>query len=251
MEVNDLDYIRVNKLITTSIYKQIASSIADAIDSGLLKYNDKLPTEKEICDSFSISNTAVKMAYEKLIQEGKIKRVKGKGTFVTNRKVYRTDLHSYYEAVVDDGPNGKYHSEVLLLGRILKDYSVYRAMRLDVGEKCFYLMAVTKRGNNPVLLRKIYLPEKYFPDFRDKHINYDRVYEFIEKGYGYKVKHMHSTFSTINAKSDEALLLNIQKDDALYYVRTFIIDDKDRIIGYVCNYFPGEFTEFEVTVHAI
>jgi len=73
-----MNYIVVNKLITKSIYKQIADSITESIESGILSYNDRLPTEKEICKMFSISQTAVKMAYEKLINEGKIIRVKGK-----------------------------------------------------------------------------------------------------------------------------------------------------------------------------
>lgn len=246
-----MKYIKINKLITKSIYKQIATSISKAIDSGLLKYNDKLPTEKEICESFSISNTAVKMAYEKLILEGKIKRIKGKGTYVTNRLTYKTKLLSYYQAdVLESDSHKKYINDIILIGRTLKEYSAYRALKLELGENCYHMMIVTRLENNPVLLQKLYLPDKYFPNFKKNYANYDKLYTFIEKENGYKIKHFHSTFSTINAKSEEALLLNIKTDDAIYYVRTIIMDEFDKAIGYICSYFPGEFSEFEVIAYA-
>ena len=58
-------YLFVNKKLKTPHSKSL-SAITKAIDEGVLSYNDKLPTEKEICKTFSISPTA-KMAYEDLI----------------------------------------------------------------------------------------------------------------------------------------------------------------------------------------
>ena len=71
-----MDYIFVNKILKTPIYKQIATSITIAIEKGELLFNDKLPTEKEVCHTFTISPTGVKMAYDQLINEGRIKRIK-------------------------------------------------------------------------------------------------------------------------------------------------------------------------------
>lgn len=246
-----MDYIHINKLVTTSIYKQIASSITKAIEEGILKYNDKLPTEKEICESFSISNTAVKMAYEKLIEEGKIKRIKGKGTYVTNRKTYSTELHSFYELdVIDFDDFNKYKREIILFERLLDDFSAYKAMNLTSGDRCYQIMYVVKKDQNPIFLQKVYLPKKYYRDFRKKFNKFDKLYEFIENEYKYEIKHLSSTYNAINASSAEALLLNINPDDAIYFVRTKIIDVFNQVVGYVCSYYPGDFTEFEVTVHA-
>ncbi|MCK4552181.1 MAG: GntR family transcriptional regulator [Tenericutes bacterium] len=247
-----MEYIHINKLITTSIYKQIASSITEAIVSGLLKYNDKLPTEKEICESFGISNTAVKMAYEILITDGMIKRIKGKGTYVTNREINHTDLHAFLTAYnagenISDG----YTKDIILFDRIRKDHGIYRDMKLDTGEKCYLIITLVKSYQNPVLLQKVYLPDKYFPKFNKKYDEFNKLYEFIENVCDYKIKHLHSTFRAINASSAEALLLNVKTSDALSFVRTQIVNESDDIIGYVCSYFPGDFTEFEVIADAI
>jgi GntR family transcriptional regulator len=248
-----LDYIKINKLITTSIYKQIASGISKAIDSGLLKYGDKLPTEREICQTFSVSHTVVKMAYEKLIVEGKITRIKGKGTYVTNRSRFRTKLHSFYEVdIKHNGLKREYNTEVVLFERIYKDYSAYRAMKLENGEKCYKIVTLTKLDQNPIVLQKIYLPAKFYPKFMDRYKTFDKLYDFIEDDCcDKKINNLHSIFSAINASASDALLLNLNTDEAISFIRTKIEDEKDEIIGYVCSYFPGELSEFEVIVHAV
>jgi len=247
-----MEYIHIDKLITTSIYKQIASSITDAINIGLLVYNDKLPTEKEICEVFGISNTAVKMAYEKLISEGKIKRIKGKGTYVTNRLTYRTDMHAFYGfSIINRKIDYIYSKDIILFEKEKKDFSVLRALKLNDDEFCYKMISLVKAKQNPILLQKTYLPEKYFPDFIKKYSKIDKIYDFIEKESNYKIKHLHNTFTAVNASSSDALLLNINIDDAISFVRTLIVNNDDRVIGYLCSYFPGDFTEFEVIVDAI
>lgn len=248
-----MDYIKINKLVTTSIYKQIASGITDAIDSGLLKYGDKLPTEKEICQTFLISHTVVKMAYEKLIGEGKIKRIKGKGTYVTNRGSFRTKLHSFYEVdIKNNDSETKYSTEVVLFDKITKDYSAYRVMKLQNGEKCYKLVTLTKSDQNPIVLQKIYLPVKLYPNFLDCYMNFDKLYDFLESDCcGKEINNLHSIFSAINASASDALLLNLNTDEAISFIRTKVEDKNDEIIAYVCSYFPGDLSEFEVIVHAV
>lgn len=240
-----MNYIVINKLITKSIYKQIADSITDAIESGILKYNDKLPTEKEICEMFSISQTAVKKGYETLINNGLIKRIKGKGTYVTNRDVFKTDLHNYFEVEKDLSID----RSIILKAKSNKEYSIMRVLGLEEKEKYYSLGVIYSKDNTPKLLQKAFLPLKRYKDFEKKLEHFTNVYDLIEES-GYKIKNIHSTFTGYNASSANALLLNIDPDDAVYLLKIKIIDEEDNVIGYLTNYYPGEFTEFEVTVYA-
>mgnify|MGYP000857975976 CR=1 FL=1 len=92
---------------------------------------------------------------------------------------------------------------------------------------------------------------KFYSDFLDVYNEDTNIFEMIENGYGYNIKELVSSFSTINASASDALLLRLKQDDAIYSVRTKIIDVNDVVIGYFCNFYPGAFTEFEVKVHAI
>lgn len=241
-----MNYIVINKLITKSIYKQIADSITEAIESGVLKYNDKLPTEKEICEMFLISQTAVKKGYETLINNGLIKRIKGKGTYVTNRETFKTDLQNYFEVE----KNQTFDRKVILQAKSNKEYNVMKVLDLKENEQYYSLSVVYSKGGDPKLLQRIYLPLKKFENLEENLDNFTNVYDVI-KTYGYKTKNIHSTFSAYNASAANALLLNIEQDAAVYLLKIKIIDSFDQVIGYLVNLYPGEFTEFEVTVHAI
>ncbi len=241
-----MNYIVINKLITKSIYKQIADSISIAIESGVLTYNDKLPTEKEICNMFGISQTAVKMAYESLIQEGLIKRIKGKGTYVTNRKTVYTDLHSFYQLEQALSTTKK----VLLLDRSNKDLNAVRTLGLEPKEKYYQITTLFLDKKNPLLLQRAFVPISFLPNIQDTIDEFTNIYDFLENTYSFTIEYMQSTFSPFNVSASDALLLNIKKDDAVYLVKTKLLDNKEHVIGYINNYYPGDFTEFEVVVHA-
>lgn len=246
-----MDYIHINKLITTSIYKQIASSIKQAIETGRLKFNDKLPTEKEICQTFLISQTAVKMAYEQLINEQLIMRIKGKGTYVTNRPVHFNNMKHFYESELFIEDIAKYEQKIILFDKKSHDYSANRALKIKANDETYLIARVITANGNPVVYQKIYLPKKYYKSFESNYHQMKNLYQFIEDTFHHTIDHLHNTFNAVNATPAEALLLNMKADDAIYYVRSKIIDDKDQVIGYVGHFFPGDFSEFEVIVHAI
>jgi GntR family transcriptional regulator len=245
-----MDYIFLNKTIKISIYKQIASSITKAIEDGRLKYNDKLPTEKEICEVFDISQTAVKMAYHMLIEENKIKRIKGKGTFVTNRDVYFSNFKDIYRFEKEMKTSDLYQVSYLLLDTIEDDYAINRILKLENNTRCHIIHRVIKKNNNPIVSQKIYLPETYFPKLLKTDFQTIGLFDLIENTYHHPIKSLHNTFSPIKASSAEAQILNILPNEAVYWIRTQIVDQTSKIIGYIVNYFAGEFSEFEVTVHA-
>ncbi len=54
----------------------------EAITSGKLSAGTKLPTEEELCAQFGISRPVARQAYNMLIEEGFVERMRGRGTFV-------------------------------------------------------------------------------------------------------------------------------------------------------------------------
>jgi GntR family transcriptional regulator len=242
-----MDYIFIDKTIKTSIYKQIASCISQAIESGRLTYNDRLPTEKEICDVFDVSQTAVKMAYQQLINQEQIKRVKGRGTFVTNRHVYHQEFSTLY--AFEKNPN-LYQVTDLLFDCVDDAYIIQRMLKLERHESFYVIQRVVKQNNLPVVYQYIYLPEHLYPQFKKKYQKGIGVLSLISDVYQKEIVQIQNTYSPIKASSSEAQLLNILPNEAIYLIRSLFIGATQNIMGYVVNYFPGEFTEFEVTVHA-
>lgn len=64
------------------IYEQIKIAIKRAINTGVLRENEILPSIRSLAQDLRISVMTVKKTYDELEQEGFIKTVHGKGSFV-------------------------------------------------------------------------------------------------------------------------------------------------------------------------
>ncbi len=69
------------------IYEQIKSAIKQAIFSNELKEEDMLPSVRSMANDLKISFLTVKRAYDELEQEGFIKTVQGKGSFIAPKNL--------------------------------------------------------------------------------------------------------------------------------------------------------------------
>ena len=69
------------------IYEQIKTAIKQAIFSNELKEEDMLPSVRSMANDSRISFLTVKRAYDELEEEGYIKTVQGKGSFIAPKNL--------------------------------------------------------------------------------------------------------------------------------------------------------------------
>ncbi len=92
---------------STPIYEQIKTAIKQAIFSNELKEEDILPSVRSMANDLKISFLTVKKAYDELEQEGFIKTVQGKGSFVAPKNLELMkeeklkEIQEYIEKIYD------------------------------------------------------------------------------------------------------------------------------------------------------
>lgn len=67
----------------TAKYLQIVAWIKAELRAGSIQPGDKLPSESELCERFSVSRSAVRQALASMAREGWLEPRKGVGTFCT------------------------------------------------------------------------------------------------------------------------------------------------------------------------
>lgn len=77
-----LDY---NAVVTTSVAKQIAESVRQAIVEGRIKVGERLPTEEELARSYQVSRPTIREALKRLAAQNLVHSRRGPtgGNFVT------------------------------------------------------------------------------------------------------------------------------------------------------------------------
>ena len=79
--------IIISNSSSTPLYEQITQEIKQAIFLNELKEEEMLPSVRGLANELKISFLTVKKAYDTLEQEGFIKTVQGKGSFVAPKNL--------------------------------------------------------------------------------------------------------------------------------------------------------------------
>lgn len=77
---------RLNRLKKEPLYKVIYNSLKSQILNGTFPFDSQLPTEKELSNQYKVSRITSKRALNDLAEDGYIKRISGKGSFVILEK---------------------------------------------------------------------------------------------------------------------------------------------------------------------
>lgn len=242
-----MNYIRIDKTIKKALYLQIKDSIEEAIKSGILADNDRLPTESELCEVYGISDIVVKNAYKLLVKEGLIIRVQGRGTFVSTRRVYRFPLKGFH--FISDFSGYTYQSKtkrVIMFDQTSGSDRVFDMLKLKQTDSYYVIKYVVLIENAEVLLQTLHLPVKLFPKLTIQDVEANNLPQLLSSRYQHTIHQVKNGFSPVNLSSSEALLLNTFKHAAAHRVRTTILDQSERPIAYLETLFLGQFTQFEV-----
>jgi GntR family transcriptional regulator, transcriptional repressor for pyruvate dehydrogenase complex len=67
----------------TRLYEEVVGQLHQLIDAGKLKAGDRLPSERELAETFRVSRSSVREAIKTLENEGMVITRPGSGTFIT------------------------------------------------------------------------------------------------------------------------------------------------------------------------
>ena len=100
-----LSMLDIDRASPLPLYSQLKRALENEISAGGLVPGDRLPSEPELCERFALSRTTVRQALAELELEGTLRREKGRGTFVAERKdtsgFLQSSLGFYDEAVLN------------------------------------------------------------------------------------------------------------------------------------------------------
>lgn len=113
-----MSLISVKDHIGIPKYKQIVSSVEDALAAGLLKKGDRLPSINSVRNKFDLSRDTVMMAFNELKRRGIVESVSGKGYYIKSENInvsqkvfllfdelnaFKEDLYNAFVNNLDEG----------------------------------------------------------------------------------------------------------------------------------------------------
>jgi GntR family transcriptional regulator len=196
----------INKNSPIPIYHQLEESLKQQIESGILKEEEAIPSEREFADKFQISRMTVRQAINNLVSEGYLNRQKGRGTFVNKKKVEQ-ELQGMTSFTEDMVSRGMTPSSKLLSFEILPaDKKTAGDLLLAENDQVYKIKRIRLADGAPMALETAYIPVKHVPGLTEENSN-QSLYRYIEE---------NLMLSISEAKQEiEASIANIQEAEDL------------------------------------
>lgn len=241
-------YVRIDKLSTQPLYRQLAESIELAIIKKELRDGDQLPSERDICRIFEVSSKVVRRAYDELAAKGLTEGITGKGTFVKPRLKIRAKLSSHFQ--VSDWLRGQGH-EVRLNTTYMTMMDYDKTMISPVHDlpdvQYLRIRRLYKVNQMPYLSRILYIPTTQFKSPESKADTKLSCLPLIEALTGKQAARITGGIHTFGAFTNEAIFLALSENDSIQFFLTLVYDAQDELLGVMHSYFNGKLVEWSVT----
>jgi len=197
------------------IFRQIIDSINAGIDSGVYNSGDAIPSEPELCRMFDTTRMTVRRAIDALVNEGKLFRLQGKGTFVSHLELNKTyQKHGFSSNMQSLGL--KPSSPVLFAGECAVDAMIRKHLELDPDEPIFCLKRVRYADLEPISIERVWLSHRRFPDLARYDFSNESLYDVLHRDYGVETEYSKQRISAVTVEGEDAhLLFDAKKGVAL------------------------------------
>ena len=233
--------LEVDKDSPIPTYYQLKEQLALLIRNGTFPIGGQLPPETLICKRLGISRGTVRQAINALVIEGRLKRARGRGTFVTEPSV-ALHLVQRFTSLAEDmqAQSLPFTTDVRVKKVIAARGRLEAKLDVQLGESVFYLERVGKVESQPFVLAFSYLPASLCPGLFEKELTNRSLYSVLEQEYGLQVTRALRTVEATNADGYEADQLHVETGSPIHFMHSLAYLDDGRPVEYSRLRFKGD-----------
>lgn len=224
------------------LYYQIKERIQEALDEGVFKVGESIPSEMDLCSIFDVSRPTVRQAISELVRDGALRKEKGKGTFVANKKFNygsMQDIVTYYDKLIQRGYDPQ--TDILEKNIIQASKKLSEKLKLELHEKVIKIKRLRKIDGEPIVIITNHIPYKLCPELMEIDLKDKSLYRQIAESCGYQLKRSEVVFYPGLADKIEAELLHQQKGDPLQVINTLSIAQDGVLFDFFESKFRGNY----------
>lgn len=227
------------------LYHQLKEKIKDSIDSGMWKVGDKIPSENQLMEQFSISRNTARKAIEELVQEGILYRTQGKGTFIAKPKFEQslTGFYSFSKVLREKGMNPK---DILLgIDVVAPKQKVKEALQLAKTEKVVEIKRLRCANDEPFILESSYIPKSLVTDLEYlKDIGKVSLYDLFEEKFNIRVSKAKEAFEPVLIRDYESAYFKIKEGLPALLLERIAYDQSGKPVEFCKSIIPGDRCRF-------
>jgi GntR family transcriptional regulator len=229
-----------------ALYFTVKEKIASFIEEGKYEVGSQLPTESELCKLFDVSRTTIRLALQQLELDGKIYKVQGKGTFVSQPKISEPitqHIKSFSEQMNAAGLSS--HSKVLDLGVVPATLFLSHKLGMEQDDPIIKLVRLRYADDVPYQHSTSYIPWKVAPNLLNDDFS-GSLFELLKSKYDVHILKSVESIEPIIPEKSVCNLLNIPGNTPSFLSESLTYSTDNLPIEYSSTTVRGDYAKFIV-----
>ena len=226
-------------------YHQIKEMIVEKIQKKEYKSGDRLPSERDIGELYSVSRMTARKALLEIINEGYAYSEPGKGTFVKERTVenYLTRLEGFSYMVKRSSGMETVSREIEK--RIIEADSILaEKLKIPIGTQINMIARSRIVDKEPIAFEYSYTKVETFPGLIEIDFSKHSLFEVMTKRYHIDIVHAKQTLEIVYSDKDISRILQVPKKTALFLFKDVSDDRNGMPVEYCVRYVRADKCHF-------
>lgn len=223
---------------------QIREILKKEITDGV--YTERIPSERELIARFNVSRTTIREAINHLVNEGTLKKIHGKGTFIVKNKHIHEWLDSINSLTETIKKMGMEPGAKLLQN---EQQTVSDNISLHMERDVLHLIKRLRTADDiPIAIESHY----YHPELGKLLQNFDlnavTIYKVLENDLHVSMDEAEQSISCKPIQEDDAIELGIEAGTNVLYVERFITNSLGEPIEYYTSVIKPDMYVFRMRI---
>ena len=241
--------MKLNDNSLTPLYQQVLEDIKAGIASGTYKAGERIPSEAELSQIYSVSRVTVRRAIEELVGEGYLTKRQGKGTYVNQRKMLRkicqsSSVQSFTSVCASMGMTA---GAKVLERRIVPARAEEQRFFGPDCDKLVYISRLRTADGIPIMEEHNLLPFPQFSFMLEESLDDVSFFDVIKERSGRTPEGCESsTIEIALASAGMAQNLQVAVGSPLFFEHALLLDEKKKPLCISSKYLVGSRYMFDI-----
>lgn len=226
----------------TPAYISIHDAIKKEIDQEKWKIGQRLPSERDLADTFGVSRMTLRQAVTLLVDEGILERRVGSGTYVASHRVQEKmrGTTSFTDIIHSQGKTPS--SRLISYQRKLASEAEIQKLGLDKSDYVIRMERVRYADNVPLVFEVAAIPESLIKGFQRTDVT-EHFFKTLTEN-GYEIGKSQQTIYAKTASERVANFLSVGRGHAILALTQVSYFTDGRPFEYVHSQYVGDRFEF-------
>lgn len=222
------------------LHTQLEEIIKAGIENEEWQPNSMIPSENDLSKRYGISRMTVRSVITRLVHQGLLYSVPGKGTFVSAPKIVSRPLSQMGIREQLEQMGYETSTKLISIEKINVPAGIAKKMLLEKDTRVFAVKRLRYIKDEPLSIHTSWLPVDLCPNLEDKDLEGVQLCDILEKEYRYEIVKIVETLESTIAAANDGKLLNVKESAPLLLLEDLIYTHGDIPMEYSKVLFRGD-----------